>query len=81
MDLVFISLVLFGLVLWHTNHCRLFNTESYLYIYIKYDLEKRFVDIITKRVLNSFFPTVKWLQVLLFIINHSINTIPSFAHS
>ena len=26
----------FGLVLWHINHCRLFNTKSCLYIYIKY---------------------------------------------
>ena len=26
----------FGLVLWHINHCRLFNAQSSLYIYIKY---------------------------------------------
>ena len=26
----------FGLVLWHNNHCRLFNAKSILYIYIKY---------------------------------------------
>ena len=26
----------FGLVLWHINHCRLFNAKSSLYIYIKY---------------------------------------------
>ena len=25
-----------GLVLWHINHCRLFNAKSCLYIYIKY---------------------------------------------
>ena len=25
-----------GLVLWHINHCRLFNAKSNLYIYIKY---------------------------------------------
>ena len=25
-----------GLVLWHINHCRLFNAKSFLYIYIKY---------------------------------------------
>ena len=29
------DLVWFGLVLWHINHCRLFNAQS-LYIYIKY---------------------------------------------
>ena len=27
---------LFGWVLWHINHCRLFNAKSFLYIYIKY---------------------------------------------
>ena len=26
----------FGWVLWHINHCRLFNAKSSLYIYIKY---------------------------------------------
>ena len=30
------DLVWFGLVLWHTNHCRLFNTKSSLYMYTKY---------------------------------------------
>ena len=25
-----------GLVLWHINHCRLFNARSSLYIYIRY---------------------------------------------
>ena len=25
-----------GLVLWHINHCKLFNAKSSLYIYIKY---------------------------------------------
>ena len=29
-------MVQFGLVLWHINHCRLFNAKSSLYIYIKY---------------------------------------------
>ena len=31
----FLCLVLLGLVLWHINHCRLFNAKSSLYIYIK----------------------------------------------
>ena len=30
------DLVWFGLVLWHINHCRLFNAKSSLYIYIEY---------------------------------------------
>ena len=28
--------LIFGWVLWHINHCRLFNAKSSLYIYIKY---------------------------------------------
>ena len=32
----FINYVWFGLVLWHINPCRLFNTKSSLDIYIKY---------------------------------------------
>ena len=31
-----IYMVWFGWVLWHINHCRLFNPKSSLYIYIKY---------------------------------------------
>ena len=30
-----IYIVLLGWVLWHINHCRLFNAEYLLYIYIK----------------------------------------------
>ena len=29
-------MIWFGLVLWHTNHCRLLNTKSSLCIYIKH---------------------------------------------
>ena len=29
-------MIWFGWVLWHINHCRLFNDKSSLYIYIKY---------------------------------------------
>ena len=29
-------MIWFGWVLWHINHCRLFNTKSSLYTYIKY---------------------------------------------
>ena len=29
-------MIWFGCVLWHLNHCRLFNTKSSLYIYIRY---------------------------------------------
>ena len=29
-------MIWFGLVIWHINHCRLFDAKSPLYIYIKY---------------------------------------------
>ena len=29
-------MIWFGWVLWHINHCRLFNAKSFLYLYIKY---------------------------------------------
>ena len=29
-------MIWFCFVLWHINHCRLFNTKSSLFIYIKY---------------------------------------------
>ena len=41
-DLLFTSgeakntLMKLGLVLWHINHCGLFNAKSFFYIYIKY---------------------------------------------
>ena len=31
-----IYMIWFGWVLWHINHCSLFNAKSSLYIYIKY---------------------------------------------
>ena len=29
-------MIWFGCVLWHINHCKLFNAKSSLYIYMKY---------------------------------------------
>ena len=55
----------FGLVLWHINHCSLFNAKSFLYIYIKYMISKHKPELI-------FLHTVKWFQVLLCITNNSI---------
>ena len=33
---ILIYMIWLGWVLWHINHCRLFNAESSLYTYIKY---------------------------------------------
>ena len=32
----YMIIIWFGLVLWHINHCKLFNAKSSFYIYIKY---------------------------------------------
>ena len=32
----YFRMVWFGWILWHINHCRLFNVKYSLYIYIKY---------------------------------------------
>ena len=62
-----------GLVLWHINHCRLFNAKSSSYKYIKYMICKHFMLI---TFLNEpkiiLLYTVKWFQVLLCITNNSI---------
>ena len=34
LNIYWIYVIWFSWVLWHTNHCRLFNTKSFLYIYI-----------------------------------------------
>ena len=31
-----LNMILFGWLLWHINHYRLFNAKSSLYLYIKY---------------------------------------------
>ena len=60
----------FGWVLWHINHCRLFNAKSSLYIYIKYIW---FVNIKSTK-LNSF----KYCYVSLTI---QLNISHLFKHS
>ena len=39
-DLALNNLLWFGLVLWHNNHCRLFNAKPFIYIYIEYMILK-----------------------------------------
>ena len=59
----------FGQILWHTNHCRLFNAKSCLYTHIKYIymICKHFVDNILKCAsASSFLYTAKCFQVLLY---------------
>ena len=42
-------IIWFGLILWHINHCRLFNAKFLLYIYIEYMILKtHFVENILK---------------------------------
>ena len=71
--LEFQGLVWFGLVLWHIDHCRLFNAQFFLYIYIKNMISKHILWII---FLNEtgfiFLHTVKWFHLFLSNTNNSI---------
>ena len=64
------GLVYVGLVLWHINHCRLFEAKSSLYIYIKYKISKHISSI---TFLNEskliFLHTIKWF------LSNTINSI------
>ena len=66
-------MVWFGLVLWHINHCRLFNAESSLYIYEIYMIIKHFFDnFFIQTKVHFYLHIVQWFQVLLCITNNSI---------
>ena len=60
-------MIWFGLVLWHINHCRLFNAKSYLYIYIKCMID------IFKWPLAHCFHTVKFFHLFLSNTNTQLN--------
>ena len=51
-------MIWFGCVLWHFNHCKLFNANSCLLVILFLNEQ----DLICLH-------TVKWFQVLLFITN------------
>ena len=48
----------FGLVLWHINHCWLFNTKSCFYIYMKYMICKHILKITQLNDLLVLFQTI-----------------------
>ena len=72
-------LIWFGLVLWHINHCRLFNAKSFLYTYIKYMISKQILEITFLNEADLFidlfffilFP-VKWFHLSLSNTNNYI---------
>ena len=47
--------MLVGYVLWYINTCRLFNANSYLYMYIKYVICKWFLANIFKQTRAHLF--------------------------
>ena len=51
---------IFGLVLWHINHCRLFNVKSSINVYQIFVIRNIF-----KRIWAHFLYTVKWFEALL----------------
>ena len=67
------DLVWFGLVLWHINHCRLFNVKFSLYMYIRYTW---FVNILSITFLIEpkliLLHKAKCFQRWLHISNNSI---------
>ena len=73
------GLVWFGLILWHLNHCRLFNTKSIfihktvLFQTIQFSIIRQFKcqkQFCFKQF--SLVNKVKWFPVLLYITNNSI---------
>ena len=50
-----IKIMMFGMVSWHFNYCRLFNSKSFLHINIKYDSEEHFKGNLFKRAIPHFF--------------------------
>ena len=64
-------MIWFGWVLWHINHCRLYNTKSSLYIDIRY-LRFDLVELI-------FWHAVKWFQVSLYN-SYNLKSVTFFAH-
>ena len=61
----------FGWVLWHYNHCRLFNTKWYLYIHIKYiyDLKTYFLDNILKQACAFFCTQLNGFKYCCIIVS------------
>ena len=78
-----ICMYTFGLVLWHITHCRLFNAESFLYIYIEYLTSKHILWITSLNKAFFFFFCITLndfiyfylIRIILFAINYL------FAHS
>ena len=69
----------FGMVLWHINHCWLFNAKSSLFIYIRYkwlvniSQQNRIVpSSLTIQLDISHFFTLLNDQIILFFLNNSI---------
>ena len=64
-------MIWFGWILWHINHCRLFNTESSSYIYIRY-IGFGFVGFYgMSTIVGYLIPNPLWFGLVLWHINHS----------
>ena len=60
-----------GWVLWHINHCRLFNAKSFLYIYIKYMIYKHILWITVLDEPELIF-SIQLNDFIYFYTNNSI---------
>ena len=76
-------MIWFGWVLWHINHCRLFNAKFFLYIYIKYMISKYilFITFLNKPEIYFFAHSsivslisikYKYFYLLLIIYLHTV---------
>ena len=71
-------MIWFSWVLWHINHCRLFNAESSLYIYIKYIWFgsvgfygiSTIVGYLMPNPLYTYILNMIWFSWVLWHINH-----------
>ena len=63
------DLVWFGLVLWHINHCRLFNAKSSLYIYIKYIGFGLVGFYGISTILGYLMPNPLYIYIYIYILN------------
>ena len=58
-------MIWFGWVLWHINHCRLFNAKSSLYIYIKYIYDLVWLGFMTYQPLQVIQCQVLFIHIYL----------------
>ena len=73
-------MIWFGSVLWHINHCRLFNAKSFLCIYIKY-IWFRLVGFYGRSTIVGYLMPKTFYIVQFETIQFSLNKVFFFVYS